>query len=191
MISLLEPTQTTRYVYFDDSGMISSITGRLDENSTNSHALFEMDDIKDFIEGNKRFTDYAVTRTENPLVFEIVKKKANLRQRNVKNQIYKLQEAEEYDILVEVNNKEIKVSASADLVTRSGVRKNQNVSIAGTDVHPFFITFKDRPDFLIDTVLVSMSDLLCGETVSINYEHKYDISVYTKKYFDTYSLRRA
>ena len=72
MISLLEPTKTTRYVYFDDSGMISSINGRLDENSSNSHALFEMDDIKDFIEGNKRFTDYAVTRTENPLVFEIV-----------------------------------------------------------------------------------------------------------------------
>jgi hypothetical protein len=77
------------------------------------------------------------------------------------------------------------------LVVRSGVKKNQHVSIGGSDKHPFFITFKDKPDFIIDTILVNMSDLLAGETITINYEHKYDISVYTKKYFDTYSLRRA
>ena len=191
MISVINPTATTRYVYFNDSGIINSISGRPMEDTSDSYAFFELDDIIDFVQGNIRFTDYTVTRTDNPLVFEIVKKKVNVRQRNVQNQIYKLQTTEEYDILVEVSNKEIKVSASDDLVRRSGVRKNQSVSIAGTDMHPFFITFKDKPDFLIDTILVSMSDLLCGETVSINYEHKYDISVYTKKYFDTYSLRRA
>lgn len=191
MISVIDPTATTRYVYFNDSGIINSISGRPMEDTSDSYAFFELDDIIDFVQGNIRFTDYTVTRTDNPLVFEIVKKKVNVRQRNVQNQIYKLQTTEEYDILVEVSNKEIKVSASDDLVRRSGVRKNQSVSIAGTDMHPFFITFKDKPDFLIDTILVSMSDLLCGETVSINYEHKYDISVYTKKYFDTYSLRRA
>ena len=191
MISVIDPTATTRYVYFNDSGIINSISGRPIEDTTDSYAFFELDDIVDFVQGNIRFTDYTVTRTDNPLVFEIVKKKVNVRQRNVQNQIYKLQSSEEYDILVEVNDKEIRVSASDDLVRRSGVRKNQSVSIAGTDKHPFFITFKDKPDFLIDTILVSLSDLLCGETVSINYEHKYDISVYTKKYFDTYSLRRA
>lgn len=191
MISVIDPTATTRYVYFNDGGIINSISGRPIEDTSDSYAFFELDDIIDFVQGNIRFTDYTVTRTDNPLVFEIVKKKVNVRQRNVQNQIYKLQTTEEYDILVEVSNKEIKVSASDDLVRRSGVRKNQSVSIAGTDMHPFFITFKDKPDFLIDTILVSMSDLLCGETVSINYEHKYDISVYTKKYFDTYSLRRA
>lgn len=191
MISLIEPTSTTRYVYFNDSGIITSISGRLDEDTTNAYAYFELDTIIDFLEGTKRFTDYAVTRTDNPLVFEIVKKKANIRQRNVKNQIYKLHEVEDYDILVEVSNKDIKVSASEDLVRRSGVRKNQSVSISGTDMHPFFITFKDKPDFLIDTVFVKMSDILSGDTVTINYEHKYDVSVYTKKYFDTYSLRRA
>lgn len=191
MISVIDPTATTRYVYFNDSGIINSISGRPIDDTSDSYAFFELDDIIDFVQGNIRFTDYTVTRTDNPLVFEIVKKKVNVRQRNVQNQIYKLQTTEEYDILVEVSNKEIKVSASDDLVRRSGVRKNQSVSIAGTDMHPFFITFKDKPDFLIDTILVSMSDLLCGETVSINYEHKYDISVYTKKYFDTYSLRRA
>lgn len=191
MISVIDPTATTRYVYFNDSGIINSISGRPIEDTTDSYAFFELDDIVDFVQGNIRFTDYTVTRTDNPLVFEIVKKKVNVRQRNVQNQIYKLQTTEEYDILVEVSNNEIRISASADLVRRSGVRKNQSVSIAGTDKHPFFITFKDKPDFLIDTILVSLSDLLCGETVSINYEHKYDVSVYTKKYFDTYSLRRA
>jgi len=191
MISLIEATATTRYVYFNDSGMITSISGRLDEESSNSYALFEMDDIKDFITGDKKFSDFTITRTDNPLIYEIVKKKVNVRQRNVKNLIYKLSDNEEYDILVEVNKKEITVSASDDLVKRSGVRKNQRISIGGSDKHPFFITFKDKPDFIIETLLVDMSDLLAGETITINYEHKYDVSVYTKKYFDTYSLRRA
>ena len=153
MISVIDPTATTRYVYFNDSGIINSISGRPIEDTSDSYAFFELDDIIDFVQGNIRFTDYTVTRTDNPLVFEIVKKKVNVRQRNVQNQIYKLQTTEEYDILVEVSNKEIKVSASDDLVRRSGVRKNQSVSIAGTDMHPFFITFKDKPDFLIDYIL--------------------------------------
>ena len=191
MISLIEPTATTRYVYFNDSGMITSISGREIEDTTDNHAFFEIEEVKDFITGDKKFSDFTITRTDNPLIYEIVKKKVNVRQRNVKNLIYKLSDNEEYDILVEVNKKEITVSASEDLVKRSGVRKNQRVSIGGSDKHPFFITFKDKPDFIIETILVDMSDLLAGETITINYEHKYDVSVYTKKYFDTYSLRRA
>ena len=191
MISVIDSAKIPRYVYFDEQGTILSISSRPKEDDNNTYAIFELEDVRDIIGGKIRVIDCIVVRTKNPLIFEIVKKKAKVRQRNVQNQIYKLQPTDEYDILVEVTDNEIMVSASDDLVTRSGVRKNQSVSIAGTDKHPFFITFKDRPDFLIDTILVSMSDLLCGETISINYEHKYDISVYTKKYFDTYSLRRA
>jgi hypothetical protein len=191
MISILEPTKTTRIVYFDDCGLISQITGRVDEDNTNTSANFEIDDILDFIEGNKKFSDYAVTRTDNPLIFEIVKKKANLRHRNVNNQVSKIELLEDADINVEINANGIKFSASETLIKKSNVRKNQRVAIAGTDKHPFWLTHKDRPDFIISTVLVDLSDLLSGEIITINYEHKYEVSIYTKRYFDTYSLRRT
>lgn len=191
MISILEPTSSTKIVYFDDSGLISQITGRIDNDSVHTCANFEIDDILGLIDGTKKFSDYAVTRTDNPLIFEIVKKKANLRQRSVNNQVSKIVLLEDADINIDINSNDITFSASEMLVKKSNVRKNQRVTIAGTDVHPFWITHKDRPDFVISTMLVDLSDLLSGEIVSINYEHKYEVSIYTKKYFDTYSLRRT
>lgn len=191
MISLIEPTDTTRLVYFDDSGSIKTITGRMLEDSEDTFTYFEFEDIVDFIDGTKKFTDFAVTRTDKPLIFEIVKKKVNVRQRNVKNQIHKITEDGDGEIIIEVSDTQMTFYANDDLVMKSGVKKNQSVSFAGTDRHPFFITHKDKPDFLISTALVSFSDLLSGEKVTINYEHKYDVSIYTKQYFDTYTLRRA
>ena len=191
MISLIEPTKTTRLVYFDDTGSIKTITGRILEDNEDTFTYFELEDIIEFIEGTKKFTDFAVTRTDKPLIFEIVKKKANVRQRNVKNQIHKITDAGDTDIVIETREGSVTIYANDDLVKKSGVKKNQSVTFAGTDMHPFFVTHKDKPDFIISTLLVSFSDILSGEKVSINFEHKYDVSIYTKKYFDTYTLRRV
>ena len=191
MISLIEPTKTTRLVYFDDTGSIKTITGRILEDNEDKFTYFELEDIIEFIEGTKKFTDFAVTRTDKPLIFEIVKKKANVRQRNVKNQIHKITDAGDTDIVIETREGSVTIYANEDLVKKSGVKKNQSVTFAGTDMHPFFVTHKDKPDFIISTLLVSFSDILSGEKVSINFEHKYDVSIYTKKYFDTYTLRRV
>jgi len=191
MISLIEPTKTTRLVYFDDTGSIKTITGRILEDNEDTFTYFELEDIIEFIEGTKKFTDFAVTRTDKPLIFEIVKKKANVRQRNVKNQIHKITDAGDTDIVIETREGSVTIYANEDLVKKSGVKKNQSVTFAGTDMHPFFVTHKDKPDFIISTLLVSFSDILSGEKVSINFEHKYDVSIYTKKYFDTYTLRRV
>jgi len=191
MISLIEPTKTTRLVYFDDTGSIKTITGRILEDNEDTFTYFELEDIIEFIEGTKKFTDFAVTRTDKPLIFEIVKKKANVRQRNVKNQIHKITDVGDTDIVIETREGSVTIYANDDLVKKSGVKKNQSVTFAGTDMHPFFVTHKDKPDFIISTLLVSFSDILSGEKVSINFEHKYDVSIYTKKYFDTYTLRRV
>ena len=191
MISVTEATRTTRYVYFDDTGTITSITGREEENNSNMYALFEIDTVVPFLEGTYKFSDYTVTRTNNPLVYEIVKRKVNIKQRSAENQISKITEIDDGDIVVELTADGIVFSASAGLVERSQVDKNQTVVVAGSDVHPFFITHKDRPEFLISIETVKFSDLLSGEKVTINYDYKYDISVYTRKYFDSYSLRRV
>ena len=191
MISVTEATSTTRYVYFDDTGTITSITGREEENNSNMYALFEIDTVVPFLEGVYKFSDYTVTRTSNPLIYEIVKRKVNIKQRSAENQISKITEIDDGDIVVELTSDGIVFSASAGLVERSQVDKNQTVVVAGSDVHPFFVTHKDRPEFLISIETVKFSDLLSGEKVTINYDYKYDISVYTRKYFDSYSLRRV
>ena len=191
MISVTEATRTTRYVYFDDTGTITSITGREEENNSNMYALFEIDTVVPFLEGVYKFSDYTVTRTSNPLIYEIAKRKVNIKQRSAENQISKITEIDDGDIVVELTSDGIVFSASAGLVKRSQVDKNQTVVVAGSDVHPFFITHKDRPEFLISIETVKFSDLLSGEKVTINYDYKYDISVYTRKYFDSYSLRRV
>lgn len=191
MISVTEATSTTRYVYFDDTGTITSITGREEENNSNMYALFEIDTVVPFLEGVYKFSDYTVTRTSNPLIYEIVKRKVNIKQRSAENQISKITEIDDGDIVVELTADGIVLSASVGLVERSQVDKNQTVVVAGSDVHPFFITHKDRPEFLISIETVKFSDLLSGEKVTINYDYKYDISVYTRKYFDSYSLRRV
>lgn len=191
MISVLEQTNTTRAVYFNDDGIITSITGKVDENNTDMFAFFEIETVMPFIEGTYKFTDYTVKRTDNPLLFEIIKRKVNIKQRNVENQIAKIIEVEDADINVEITDDAIVISASDGLVDKSGVDENQNVIVAGATEHPFFITHKDKPEFLISTELVKFSDLLSGKQTVINYEHKYDVSVYTRRYFDSYSLRRV
>ncbi len=53
------------------------------------------------------------------------------------------------------------------------------------------ITLKDGPEFLIKTVLIPFSELLSsGKHVKLSY-NKYNISVYTQKYFDKYSWRKV
>ena len=191
MKSILEKTPASRYVYFDNSGTITSITNRVSEDANEIYAIFDFDDILPFIDGTAKFTDYTVSRTDNPLVYEIVKHKVKLKQRNAESQISKITDCKDADIMIEYKDSSIEFSVDLSLVEKSKVSKNQSVVIAGTDEHPFFVTHKDRPEFLIDMVMVKFSDLLCGEKVVINCDYKYDISIYTRKYFDSYSLRRA
>jgi len=188
--SILEKTQSARFVYFDNSGTITSISNRQSEDTNEMFAYFELDDVIPFIDGTEKFTDFTVKRSANPLIYEIVKYKVKLKQRNVENQISKIMSSGDGDIIVELTDDAIVISANPDLVIKSNVDKNQSVVIAGTDVHPFFITHKDKPEFVISTQLVKFSDILSGEKVTINYDYKYNISVYTRKYFDSYTLRR-
>jgi len=188
--SVIEKTNTARFVYFDNNGMITTITNRRSEEDSDMFAYFELQDVLPLVEGTEKFTDFTVKRSDNPLVYDIVKRKVNLKQRSAESQITRISPSIYGDIIVELTDDAIVISASDELVLKSNIDKNQNVIVAGTDMHPFFITHKDRPEFIISTQLVKFSDLLSGEKVTINYDYKYDISVYTRKYFDSYTLRR-
>ena len=190
MISLINKTDTCRAVYFDGFNKISQITNQI-QDTKDLFAWFEIKDIEPFLNGSYKFSDYIVSRTDNPLVYEIVKSKIDIKRRNKDNQLHKILTVEDADIILSFDGDELSFTASDDLKSSIEVDANQLVSVAGKTDHGFFITHKDRPDFLLTVVNVPFSELLStGKSVKLSY-NKYNISVYTQKYFDKYSWRKV
>ena len=188
MISVIEQTKTCRAVYFDGFSKISQITNQILD-TKDLFAWFEFDDIKPLLDGRYKFSDYIVKRTDNPLVYEIIKTKVDIRRRNKDNQLHKILTTEDADILLHFEDDELVLEGSNKLNESIGIDPNQLVSVAGKTHHVFFITHKDRPEFLIKTIEVPFSELLStGKRVKLRV-NKYSISVYTQKYFDKYSWR--
>ena len=188
MISVIEQTKTCRAVYFDGFNKITQITNQI-QDTKDLFAWFEIEDVKPFLDGRYKFSDYIVSRTKNPLVYEIIKTKVDIKRRNKDNQLHKILTTEDADILLSFKNDELVFKASDKLNKSIGIDPNQLVSVAGKTDHVFFITHKDRPEFLIKTVEVPFSELL-STGKRVKYElNKYSISVYTQKYFDKYSWR--
>lgn len=189
MKSLIERTDTCRAVYFDGFNKITQITNKVID-TKDLFAWFEIEDIKPFLEGTYKFSDYIVSRTDNPLVYEIIKSKIDIKRRNKDNQLHKVLTIEDADIILSFDGDELSFEACDTLKASIEVDPNQLVSVAGKTEHVFFITHKDRPDFLLTIVNIPFSELLStGKSVKLSY-NKYNISVYTQKYFDKYSWRK-
>ena len=89
MISVIERTNTSRAVYFDGFSNIVQITNQI-QDTKDLFAWFEIEDIKPFLDGRYKFSDYIVSRTDNPLIYEIIKTKVDIRRRNKDNQLHKI-----------------------------------------------------------------------------------------------------
>ena len=190
MISVIEQTKTSRAVYFYGFNKISQITNQI-QDTKDLFAWFEIEDIKPFLEGTYKFSDFIVSRTSNPLVYEIVKTKVDIKSRNKDNQLHKVLTEDDADIILSLDDKGIQFEASEKLKDTIGIDPNQLLTVAGKTDHVFFICYKDRPEFLIKTVEVPFSELLStGKHVKLSY-NKYNVSVYTQKYFDKYSWRKV
>jgi len=190
MISVINKTDTCRAVYFNSFNKITQITNEI-QDTKDLFAWFEIEDITPFLNGVYKFSDYIVKRTNNPLIYEIIKSKVDIKQRNKDNQLHKILTIDNADILLSLNDDELVFEANDKLKESIGVDPNQLVSVAGKTDHVFFITYKDRPEFLIKTVEIPFSELLStGKHVKLAF-NKYSISVYTQKYFDKYSWRNV
>lgn len=188
MISLIEKTNTCRAVYFDGFNKITQITNEI-QDTKDLFAWFEIKEIEPFLDGSYKFSDYIVKRTKNPLIYEIIKSKVDIKRRNKDNQLHKILTTEDADIFLSFENDELVFEATDKLKESIEVESNQLVSVAGKTDHVFFITHKDRPEFLIKTIEIPFSELLSSGK-RVKYElNKYSISVYTQKYFDKYSWR--
>ena len=190
MISFINKTDTCRAVYFDSFNKITQITNQI-QDTKDMFAWFEMKDIEPFLTGKYKFSDYIVHRTDNPLIYDIVKSKVDIKRRNKDNQLHKILTVEDADILLHFEDDSLVFKVSDKLSESMNIDPHQLVSVAGKTNHVFFITHKDRPEFLITTVEVPFSELLStGKHVKLSY-NKYSISVYTQKYFDKYSWRKV
>jgi hypothetical protein len=190
MLSIIEKNDTCRAVYFDSLSKITQITNQI-QDTKDLFAWFEFDTIKPFLEGTLKFSDHIITRTDNPLIYEIIKTKVDIRRRNKDNQLHKITTTENTDILIYIEDGDLVFEASENLKKIIEVDPHQVVTVAGKTEHVFFVTYKDKPEFLIKTILIPFSELLStGKRVKFE-ENKYSISVYTQKYFDKYSWRNV
>jgi|TARA_R110002167_G_scaffold43478_2_gene131259 hypothetical protein len=190
MLSLIEKTDSSRAVYFDSLSKITQITNQI-QDTKDLFAWFDFETIKPFLEGTLKFSDHIITRTGNPLIYEIIKTKVDLNRRNKDNQLHKITTIPDSDILLYIEDGDLVFEASESLKKSIGIDAQQVVTVAGRTEHVFFVTYKDKPEFLIKTILIPFSELLStGKRVKFE-ENKYSISVYTQKYFDKYSWRKV
>ena len=78
MLSVIEKTDSCRAVYFDSISKITQITNQI-QDTKDLFAYFEFETIKPFLEGTLKFSDHIVTRTANPLIYEIIKTKVEIK----------------------------------------------------------------------------------------------------------------
>ena len=179
-----------KIVYFDTDGSIISFANRVDEKSTYEYEYFLLDDIIDFMNGTLKHTNYKVVFQQDRLIYAIERISSSTFVTT--NALYHFSNKIEYsdnpDILIKLTSTGLTIQATKKLGDFFIEDRSTDITILQSTSHAFYITLKDQPDFLLDTTNIRFADILSGEEIAINYEHKYNISIYTNRVFDIYSL---
>lgn len=146
-----------------------------------------------FILHNERFTDYQVgyIRTaDNKTVLAMVPKadQGYAFKNNVFEWIYN-KPTSKTELTVEWNKKDSQWKFSLSKLGQSRLATHTSA-----DVLIFFVTLSDDFDFLINTIVINVQDLLLGNTISKPFKSKLEqdiskISIASKIYFQSYGLQ--
>lgn len=186
----VEKDEDTRVVSFDETGKILSVSSLEPENDNLLFAYFKLTDIVPFMTGDKKLSDYLVSKTKDVFKYELIKTRVNIQKRSKESQLHHISEVADADIDITYDGKQFIFTPSKELTKSSDVNSSQDVSVGGKYSHVFFITFDGKPEHLIETISIPFSELLSGP-VSIKFEYnKYSISLYTQKFLEKYSFRR-
>lgn len=186
----VEKDKDTRVVSFDETGKILSVSSLEPENDNLLFAYFKLTDIVPFMTGDKKLSDYLVSKTKDVFKYELIKTRVNIQKRSKESQLHHISEVADADIDITYDGKQFIFTPSKELTKSSDVNSSQDVSVGGKYSHVFFITFDGKPEHLIETISIPFSELLSGP-VSIKFEYnKYSISLYTQKFLEKYSFRR-
>ena len=185
--SILAEGKLSRYVYFNNDGVITKISSKKEDDDS-MWATFAIGDVLPFIDGTYRFSDYIVNKNTTDIGYSIVKKRVELKSRAIESQIKKITSCNDADIVVLLQGNSIKIKAAKRIIEKS-ISEDQEVTIAGKSDHPFFITLKDNPDYVLKEISVPYNKILTGSEFSEEIPFSIDkVSVYTRPYFNTYSL---
>tara|TARA_R110001606_G_scaffold15699_2_gene64038 strand:+ start:4962 stop:5561 length:600 start_codon:yes stop_codon:yes gene_type:complete len=180
-----------KIVYFNENGYITSFENRIDEKSTNEFEYFLLSDVENFLNNKWNIKDYNVVFQKDTLRYAIKRnpKKTFVAMHNTSNLITQISDiSDNPDIIITLTNTGFTIHATAKLKQFFVTDQSTEVTIMRSNTHKFYITLKDCPDFLLDTVEIRFADILSGKEITINYEHKYNISIYTNQIFELYSL---
>lgn len=174
----------TKAVYFDDDGKILEIAAN--DSRSENHAWFLVADLMPLLTAKENTNDYRVLK--DGIFYSL--NRVNLQQLEsyqLDTRISQIENNDDPDIRIVVDNDDIKVSISENIEAPSDNHED-NITIDGQTSHHFFITLKDNPNFIIDTFEIPYYQLFCDKQVTIANLYNTDISIYSQKHFDRYSL---
>lgn len=178
-----------KVIHFDDRGVILSIDNRISEEPGVQHAYFEIKDIMGLVVGTERLRDYKVFYDSKTLDHHLKKLTSEeYKSNNLTTYVKKIERTDNPEVIVKIVDDGITIRATDLLRDYFVPDASEKVKIGGKLDHRFYITLKDEPEFIIEDLKIKFSEILTGKEIHINYEHKYDISVYTRYVFSTYSL---
>lgn len=94
-----------------------------------------------------------------------------------------------YDVKIVLSPDKFSVVAHANLIKQYNDIDLSNAIINGRKVLPFYITTKNDPSFLLQTINISLEDLIRDKMVTVDLsENLIGSSVFTLKLFDKYSF---
>ena len=183
----------TYYVYYTaDTGEITKISPRFDSSQT-SILKIEEETALPFLKGEKQFTNYKVIFNLGDKSPSLIEKSKNNLRTSYTNVLYKIPEQYEdnSDITIIQDFVEKKWKICLSQSTREFASKHKT---SFQDSILLSVTKKDDPNILYKNFYILLEDLLKND-VYISFDSEFELkkqnlSIYTSRYFETYSYYR-
>jgi len=177
--------------YKEDTGQVWKLTNELD--TSTPYIEIDKETMVEFANERKRLSDYIVVpSTATETKYELKLKHYTVEQFDVDKSIHKfpkgpLNEKLVFNIIQDLKNGKWYASLSKDLkilLTSSAYYKDKS--------HMVFVTHKDDPNILLDTLKIEFKEVFNNERALIKNTNKkvaqtVDVSVYCGKVLDFYS----
>lgn len=94
-----------------------------------------------------------------------------------------------YDVKISLSKKKFTISAHANLIKQYSDIELSSAIIKGRKIIPFYVTTKNDPSFLLQTINISLEELIKNKKVSVDMPENFiGSSVFTLKLFDNYNF---
>lgn len=193
------------YVYFDEwHGTIISIASKKQDNIKHPYLLTKDPTVKDLMKGTKSLKKYVVAEDYQTQSYKIVLRDNYLRLKKAEEYLSKitktpLSSEQDINIIAYLSDYKVQIYISEDLFYKiTGNKGNSEVHIENThsfDDLKFYITRKNNPNILYQTLSVNPVDLVTNKTQLFDLSRLStkvqlgDIDIYTKRVFKTYGLK--